>query len=35
MQKIVQALSVVNNNTSAAIGGGGTPRQALAAPIAP
>jgi hypothetical protein len=35
MQKIVQALSVVNNNTSTAIGGGGTPRQALAAPIAP
>jgi hypothetical protein len=35
MQKIVQALYVVNNNTSTAIGGGGTPRQPLAAPIAP
>jgi hypothetical protein len=35
MQKIVQALSVVNNNTASTIGGGGTPRQPLAAPIAP
>jgi hypothetical protein len=35
MQKIVQALSVVNNNTTSTIGGGGTPRQPLAAPIAP
>jgi hypothetical protein len=35
MQKIVQALYVVNNNTSSTIGGGGTPRQPLAAPIAP
>jgi hypothetical protein len=35
MQKIVQALYVVNNNSASAIGGGGTPRQPLAAPIAP
>jgi hypothetical protein len=35
MQKIVTALSVVNNNTATTIGGGGTPRQPLAAPIAP
>jgi hypothetical protein len=35
MQKIVAALSVVNNNSASAIGGGGTPRQPLAAPIAP
>jgi hypothetical protein len=35
MQKIVQALYVVNNNTASTIGGGGTPRQPLAAPIAP
>lgn len=35
MQKLVQALSVVNNNSATSIGGGGTPRQPLAAPIAP
>jgi hypothetical protein len=35
MQKIVQALAVVNNNSPTSIGGGGTPRQPLAAPIAP
>lgn len=35
MQKIVQALSVVNNNSPTSIGGGGTPRQPLADPIAP
>jgi hypothetical protein len=35
MQKIVKALYVVNNNTPTSIGGGGTPRQPLAAPIAP
>jgi hypothetical protein len=35
MQKIMQELYVVNNNTAGTIGGGGTPRQPLAAPIAP
>jgi hypothetical protein len=35
MQKLVQALAVVNNNAPASIGGGGTPRQPLAPPIAP
>lgn len=35
MQKIVQALAVVNNNSPTSIGGGGTPRQPLADPIAP
>jgi hypothetical protein len=35
MQKIVQVLAVVNNNTATSIGGGGTARQPLAAPIAP
>jgi hypothetical protein len=35
MQKLVQALSVVNNNTPTSIGGGGTPRQPLAPQIAP
>jgi hypothetical protein len=35
MQKLVQALSVVNNNTPTTVGGGGTPRQPLAPPIAP
>jgi hypothetical protein len=35
MQKLVQALYVVNNNTPTTIGGGGTPRQPLAPPIAP
>jgi hypothetical protein len=33
MQKLVQALYVVNNNTPTTIGGGGTPRQPLAPPI--
>ncbi|MFL6671713.1 MAG: hypothetical protein ACJ8LG_00305 [Massilia sp.] len=33
MQKIVQALSVVNNNSATTIGGGGTPRQPLAPAI--
>jgi hypothetical protein len=33
MQKLVQALYVVNNNAPATIGGGGTPRQPLAAPL--
>jgi len=35
MQKLVQALYVVNNNGPTTIGGGGTPVQALAPPIAP
>ncbi|HEX8226742.1 MAG TPA: hypothetical protein VF572_02630 [Candidatus Saccharimonadales bacterium] len=35
IQKIVTALRVVNNNSPTSIGGGGTPRQPLAAPIAP
>ncbi|TFW34385.1 hypothetical protein [Massilia horti] len=35
MQKLVQALSVVNNNSATSIGGGGTPRQPLAPAIAP
>jgi hypothetical protein len=35
MQKLVQALYVVDNNSQASIGGGGPPRQPLAAPIAP
>jgi hypothetical protein len=34
MQKIVASLHVVNNNSASSIGGGGTPRQPLAAPIA-
>jgi hypothetical protein len=33
IQKIVKALSVVNNNTASSIGGGGTPRQPLAPAI--
>jgi hypothetical protein len=33
MKKIVQALSVVNNNSATNIGGGGTPRQPLAPQI--
>jgi hypothetical protein len=35
MQRLAQALHVVNNNGPTSIGGGGTPRQPLAAPIAP
>jgi hypothetical protein len=35
IQKLVKALYVVNNNTAASIGGGGTPRQPLAPAIAP
>jgi hypothetical protein len=35
MQKLVQALHVVNNNSARSIGGGGAPRQPLAAPLAP
>lgn len=35
IQRIAKSLSVVNNNGPTAIGGGGTPRQPLAAPIAP
>jgi hypothetical protein len=35
MQRLVQALSVVDNNTSSTVGGGGVPRQPLAAPIVP
>jgi hypothetical protein len=35
IQRIAKALSVVNNNGPTTIGGGGTPRQPLAAPIAP
>jgi hypothetical protein len=34
-QKLMTKLSVVNNNSPTSIGGGGTPRQPLAAPIAP
>jgi hypothetical protein len=33
IQKLVKALSVVNNNSTGAIGGGGTPRQPLAPKI--
>lgn len=35
MQKLVQALNVVDNNSPTSIGGGGTPLQPLASPIAP
>lgn len=35
MQKIVKALYVVDNNSPTTVGGGGVPRQPLAAPIAP
>jgi hypothetical protein len=35
MQKLVQALYVVNNNTATTIGGGGVPRETLAPPITP
>lgn len=35
IQRLVKALSVVTNNTASTIGGGGTPKQPLAAPIAP
>jgi hypothetical protein len=35
LQKLVDALYVVNNNTATSIGGGGTPRQPLAPAIAP
>ena len=35
MQRLVVALNVVNNNSPTSIGGGGTPRQPLAPPIAP
>jgi hypothetical protein len=35
IQAIRQALMVVNNNSPTSIGGGGTPRQPLAAPISP
>lgn len=35
MQRLSKALSVVNNNSASNIGGGGTPRQPLAPPIAP
>jgi hypothetical protein len=35
IQKIVTALRVVNNNSPSSVGGGGTPRQPLAPPIAP
>lgn len=34
-QRLVKALHVVSNNSANSIGGGGTPRQPLAAPIAP
>ena len=33
LQKIVAALAVVNNNSATRVGGGGTPRQPLAAPL--
>jgi hypothetical protein len=33
MQKLVSALSVVNNNAASAVGGGGTPLQPLAPEI--
>jgi hypothetical protein len=35
MQRLVEALHVVNNNSATSIGGGGTPRQPLAPAIAP
>ena len=35
IQRLVKALHVVNNNGPTSIGGGGTPRQPLALPIAP
>lgn len=35
IQRLAKALMVVTNNTATSIGGGGTPRQPLAAPIAP
>jgi hypothetical protein len=35
IQRLAKALSVVNNNSATSIGGGGTPRQPLALPIAP
>jgi hypothetical protein len=35
VQKLVQALYVVDNNGPAAVGGGGSPRQPLAVPISP
>jgi hypothetical protein len=35
LQKLFSSLHVVNNNTATSIGGGGTPRQPLAPPIAP
>ncbi|MFL6671712.1 MAG: hypothetical protein ACJ8LG_00300 [Massilia sp.] len=35
MQKLVEALHVVHNNSASSIGGGGRPRQPLAAPVAP
>lgn len=35
IQRLAKALHVVNNNSASSIGGGGTPRQPLAAPIAP
>lgn len=35
MQKLLVNLKVITNNTANSIGGGGTPRQPLAAPIAP
>ena len=35
IQKIVKALYVVNNNSATSIGGGGNPRQPLAAAVAP
>jgi hypothetical protein len=35
MQRLVNALYVVDNNSQTAVGGGGTPRQPLAPPIAP
>jgi hypothetical protein len=34
VQRLITALSVVNNNTPTSIGGGGTPLQPLAPPIA-
>jgi hypothetical protein len=33
MQRLVEALHVVNNNSPTSIGGGGTPRQPLAPPL--
>jgi hypothetical protein len=35
VQKLVEALHVVNNNGPRSLGGGGAPRQPLAAPFAP